>query len=44
MKRKPDTMVAMVLIFCLGLVISGFSSMSIGYDKPRTSEQAAMRY
>ena len=44
MKRKPDTMVTMVLIFCLGLVISGFSSMSIGHDNPRSVEQAAMRY
>jgi hypothetical protein len=27
MKRKPDAIVAIVLIFCLCLVVSGFSGM-----------------
>ncbi len=28
MKRKPDAIVAIVMIFCLCLAVSGFSSMS----------------
>lgn len=43
MKRKPDTMVALVLIFCLGLVVSGFSTMSSGADDKRSVEVSAFR-
>jgi len=32
MKRKPDAMVTMILLFCLGLVVTGFSSLSVGSD------------
>ena len=44
MKRKPDTMVAMVLIFCIGLIVSGFSSMTNGTSEERSVEQAVTRY
>jgi len=37
MKRKPDAMVAMVLLFFLGLAISGFSSMTVGSDQSRSA-------
>jgi|GEM_PF-3479162 len=33
MKRKPDAMIALIVIFFLGLVISGFTSMGINSDK-----------
>jgi len=33
MKRKPDTMIAVLGLFLVGLVISGFSSLSIGADE-----------
>lgn len=32
MKKKPDAMVTMIMLFCVGLVVSGFSSMSVGSD------------
>jgi hypothetical protein len=32
MKRKPDTMMAVIGLFVIGLVISGFSSLSVGAD------------
>ncbi len=45
MKKKPDAMLAMVLLFCLGLAISGFSSMSVGSDDRRVPlEQTGSRY
>ena len=49
MKRKPDAMIALVAIFCLGLVISGFSSMDINSDKTfsgktHPTEFSASRY
>ncbi len=36
MKQKPDAMIALVAIFCLGLVISGFSSLGLSTDKKST--------
>ncbi|WP_168188004.1 hypothetical protein [Hahella sp. CCB-MM4] len=33
MKRKPDVMVMLVVVFCLGLVISGFTTF--GYNQER---------
>ena len=33
MKRKPDTMLAVIGLFLIGLVVSGFSSLSIGADE-----------
>ena len=33
MKRKPDTMLAVIGLFVLGLIISGFSSFSVGADE-----------
>lgn len=44
MNKKPDTMLTMIVIFCLGLIISGFSSMSVGYDDHRVPEQVLTRY
>jgi len=38
MKRKPDAMAAIILLFCLGLAISGFSSMTVGSDRARVTE------
>ena len=34
MKRKPDSMVALVFLFCLGLAATGFASM-LSDDEPR---------
>lgn len=42
MKRKPDTMVALVLIFFLGLVVSGFSTMTSGSDEERRSVETSV--
>ena len=33
MKRKPDTMIAVLGLFLAGLIISGFSSLSVGADE-----------
>lgn len=45
MRRKPDAMIAMVVLFCLGLAISGFSSISAGSDERRPPvEQKSVRY
>lgn len=38
MKRKPDTMTAVVGLFLVGLIISGFSSLSIGADEQGTQK------
>jgi hypothetical protein len=32
MKRKPDAMIALIALFFVGLVVSGFSTMSVGSD------------
>lgn len=32
MKRKPDTMLTVIGLFIIGLVVSGFSSLSVGAD------------
>lgn len=32
MKRKPDAMIAVIILFCLGLVVSGVSAMNVGFD------------
>jgi len=39
MKRKPDAMIALITLFFLGLVISGFSSLSIGADEELASSR-----
>lgn len=39
MKRKPDAMVTMMLLFFLGLVVTGFSSLSVGSDQTEFVEQ-----
>ena len=46
MKRKPDAMVAMVLLFCLGLVISGLSSLTVGSNNNHSQpvEYSVSRY
>lgn len=49
MNRKPDAMIALIAIFFLGLVISGFTSMGINSDKstdttPHSIEVSAIRY
>jgi len=49
MKRKPDAMIALIAIFCLGLAISGFASMSSNSGKAfaankQTVEFSASRY
>ena len=49
MKRKPDAMIALVAIFFIGLVISGFSSMAPSSNKnsmptPHSDEVSAIRY
>lgn len=35
MKKKPDTMAAVVILFLVGLAVTGFSSMSVGSDENR---------
>lgn len=44
MKRKPDAMVTMILLFCLGLVVTGFSSLSVGSDDERYSQRSETNY
>jgi hypothetical protein len=39
MKRKPDAMIALIVIFFIGLVISGFTSMGISSDKSTVTTQ-----
>ena len=34
MKRKPDVMLTLVIVFCIGLVISGFTTFN--HDQERT--------
>ena len=41
MKRKPDAMIALIALFFLGLVVSGFSSLSVGADEELTSSRLA---
>ncbi len=36
MNRKPDMMITLVIIFCVGLVISGFTTFSYTKEKPAT--------
>lgn len=33
MKRKPDTMLAVMGLFVIGLLVSGFSSISVSADE-----------
>jgi len=49
MKRKPDAMIALVAIFFIGLIISGFTSMGLNADKGTVTthhsiEVSAIRY
>ncbi|MFT7371990.1 MAG: hypothetical protein ACI9T9_000669 [Oleiphilaceae bacterium] len=49
MKRKPDAMIALVAIFFIGLIISGFSSMAPSVNKsamktPHSIEVSTIRY
>ncbi|WP_250655280.1 hypothetical protein [Alkalimarinus coralli] len=37
MKRKPDSMVALVFLFCLGLAATGFASI-LSDDEPRIGQ------
>jgi len=44
MKKKPDTMVTMVLLFLLGLAVTGFSSLSVGSDEERFEQKQVSHY
>lgn len=49
MKRKPDAMIALVAIFFIGLIISGFASMTPSVNKstmvsPPPIEVSTIRY
>lgn len=44
MKRKPDTMMAVIGLFVIGLIVSGFSSFSIGADEEVHNKQAQVAY
>jgi len=49
MKRKPDAMIALVAIFFIGLIISGFTSMGLSSDKSTATthhsiEVSSIRY
>lgn len=35
MKRKPDVMTTLVIVFCVGLVVSGFTTFSYTRDLPK---------
>ncbi len=41
MKRKPDSMVALVFLFCLGLAATGFASI-LSDDEPRIAQSAVV--
>jgi hypothetical protein len=34
MKRKPDAMLALIVLFFIGLIASGFSSLTVGSSRP----------
>ena len=34
MKRKPDAMIALIALFFIGLIVSGFSSMTVSSSRP----------
>lgn len=34
MKRKPDAMIALIALFFIGLIASGFSSMTVSSSRP----------
>jgi hypothetical protein len=42
MKRKPDSMVALVFLFCIGLAATGFASI-LSDDEPRISQTAVVQ-
>ncbi len=42
MKRKPDSIVALGVIFCIGLAISGFTSVFAGQERPHTNAGYAL--
>jgi hypothetical protein len=48
MKRKPDAMIALVAIFFIGLIISGFSAMAPSAKNstmsPHSIEVSTVRY
>lgn len=49
MKRKPDAMIALVAIFFIGLIVSGFSSLAPSANKdsmmsPDPIEVSTIRY
>ncbi|MFT6028846.1 MAG: hypothetical protein ACI8O8_000575 [Oleiphilaceae bacterium] len=33
MKQKPDAMIALIALFFIGLVVSGFSAMTVGSSR-----------
>ncbi len=38
MKRKPDAMVTLIVLFFIGLVASGFSSLTVGSSRPSVDQ------
>lgn len=43
MKRKPDAMLALIVLFFIGLIASGFSSLTVGSSRP-VMEQTVLNY
>ena len=43
MKRKPDAMFALIVLFFIGLIASGFSSLTVGSSRPDI-EQTVLNY
>lgn len=43
MKRKPDAMLALIVLFFVGLIASGFSSLTVGSSRPAI-EQTVLNY
>tara|TARA_R110001592_G_scaffold204098_1_gene454113 strand:- start:21681 stop:21872 length:192 start_codon:yes stop_codon:yes gene_type:complete len=43
MKRKPDAMIALIALFFIGLVVSGFSSLTVGSSRLNI-EGASLHY
>lgn len=41
MKRKPDAMLALIALFFVGLIVSGFSSLTVGSSRAHLEDIAA---
>lgn len=42
MKRRPDGIIALVIIFCIGLAVSGFTSIFSASERSQPPASVAM--